>query len=403
MSQLPADSATVTLPRHPTLSIAYLERKTRSQFLDVCQGIDLKFTYDGQGALYQVFSSLRRNGRRYALLPAFHCPTVVEPAIRAGLTPRFYRINEDLSIDYRSFEDGLGQDVAAALVIGYFGFPPDVSTVVGQCHESGVVLIEDCAHSFLNANPTRLSGDRGDIAIYSFKKTVPSQVGGGIRRNSTSIILSTELNRPPFSDALKNIKRVLDDTFSYSTNTTIRKLGDCLARARRTLRHSQVTSDDTNRQAQVRKMHFDYPFRLAWANSKIPLYAMQILKMSALDRVITARRRNFQILQSRLRHIRQIQPVFSDLGESVCPWSFPVLIRNRSNYDLELQQLGVPLFTFGETLHSKLLDGKAASPDAIESARFLSSRILCFSIHQGISDEWQCKLADIIVEYFDQQ
>ena len=92
---------------------------------------------------------------------------------------------------------------------------------------------------------------------------------------------------------------------------------------------------------------------------------------------------------------------FKNLGESVCPWSFPVLLRNRSSHDHQLQSLGVPLFTFGETLHPKLLDGTAATSETIDSARFLSSRMLCFSIHQGISDDQQKKIADLIVEYFE--
>ena len=124
MGQIAADGTTIPTPRHPVFSIADLKGNSKSQFPRLCRGIDLTFTYDGQGALYQVFSALRRNGRRYALLPAFHCPTVVEPAIRAGLEPLFYGINEDLSIDCRSFEDGLSQSVAAAVVIGFFGFPP---------------------------------------------------------------------------------------------------------------------------------------------------------------------------------------------------------------------------------------------------------------------------------------
>ena len=76
-------------------------------------------------------------------------------------------------------------------------------------------------------------------------------------------------------------------------------------------------------------------------------------------------------------------------------------MRNRSRHDHELQSLGVPLFTFGETLHPRLLDGTAAAPDAIDTARLLSSRMLCFSIHQGISNNQQNSLADLIIEYFD--
>ena len=400
LSQLPADSATANLPRHPTLSLDYLEPKARSQFSGVCQGIDLKFTYDGQGALYQVFSSLRRNGRRYALLPAFHCPTVVEPAIRAGLTPRFYRINEDLSIDYRSFEDGLDRHVAAALIIDYFGFPSNVSLIKTQCEDCGVAVVEDCAHSFLHANPIRLAGDRGDLAIYSFKKIMPTQLGGGIRNNSDNIFLDHQLRRPPLFDSLKHLKLILDNSIAYSRSNRVKDFSNFLHRIRSIIRRKEL-AENSNRKSQPEDTRFDYPFHLHLANSAMPWYSKRILLMSDLDRVVRARRRNFRIFQAGISEIDQLSLPFAELNKSACPWAFPVLLEDRSHHDHQLQSLGVPLFTFGETLHPKLLDGTAANSEAIDSARFLSSRMLCFSIHQGISADLQPRLADMIVNHFD--
>ena len=52
--------------------------------------------------------------------------------------------------------------------------------------------------------------------------------------------------------------------------------------------------------------------------------------------------------------------------------------------DWQLKSRGVPLFTFGETLHPALTINSAASKAAVNDASYLSSNLLCYSIHQRI-------------------
>jgi len=64
-----------------------------------------------------------------------------------------------------------------------------------------------------------------------------------------------------------------------------------------------------------------------------------------------------------------------------------------------LQKLGVPLFTFGETLHPALTEVARKEVRMVDEAQFLSSRLLCLSLHQGLTTADLARQCDIINEF----
>lgn len=375
-----------------------LRRRPGRRFSSICQGIEIQYAYDGQSALFHVFRALRRHGRRYVLLPAFHCPTVVEPAIRAGLEPRFYLVNEDLSIDSEAISSELDQKTAAVVVISYFGFPGDLGSLQAHCAESGVALIEDCAHSFLSANPVGLTGDRGDFAIYSFKKVVPTFVGGGVRCNSDVFPMTVRLRRAPINESLKNAIRLFDEMVTNTKNQHIKSLRRGVSALKQLFRSSAGSKNDP--EISRESSEFDYPYQQRLVDSRVSWSAMQILRRYSLEHAVDSRRRNYRVIQSRLQETARIKSCLAPMGSRVCPWGFPVVVQGRARHDHKLEELGVPLFTFGETLHPRLTKGAAADAQTIDVARYLSSSLLCFSIHQGISGDRQVAITDTINGYF---
>lgn len=47
----------------------------------------LELTYNGRGALLRACAEIAGKGRRQILLPAFHCPSGITPALRARFLP----------------------------------------------------------------------------------------------------------------------------------------------------------------------------------------------------------------------------------------------------------------------------------------------------------------------------
>lgn len=391
----------LTVSSHPEVSFSDLGTLFHAQFSDLSNGLQIEYTYDGQAALFQLLSSLYSASRRYVLLPAFHCPTVVEPAIRAGLRPIFYRVMPNLSVDETDLLSKLDNNVAAVVVINYIGFTQSISNVSTACKDSGAKLIEDCAHSFLNADPVRLAGEIGDAAIFSFKKLAPTYVGGGIRLNDPSIKLQSKSRHPPLKDTVVNCKRLLDQAMRSLEPGRIRKAYERLDIWRVSLKPKRSHSALPIVQRNSLDTMFSYPFDRRLAVSGIPWYALHILRRADLTRIVDVRRRNYSELHSAISGCRLLEPALGPLASATCPWAYPVIAKNRPGIDQKLRRQGVPLFTFGETLHPVMLKIGAVDRNVLDSARYLSNNLLCLSIHQNISPRMQSSHIACIRRQFD--
>lgn len=108
-------------------------------------------------------------------------PTPVFSAVRAGCIPVYADIDmECLSISPKTLYPALDKNVGAVVMMhsgGLFNFNlPDLRLM---CREKGVLLIEDCAHSFGSRYWNLATGQMGDYGVYSFYATKPATTGEG--------------------------------------------------------------------------------------------------------------------------------------------------------------------------------------------------------------------------------
>ena len=391
------DKVQITTTSHPELRFSNIRGHTFSEFDNLSIGADLTYTYDGQGAIFQLLSHLKKGGRHYVVVPAFHCPTVVEPIVKNGLTPRYYRVRRDLSIDTNDFLSCLGDDVAAAIIINYFGFPTKIERLRDECQQNRTPLIEDCAHSFLTDEPLTLSGGRADYAIYSFKKIVPSYVGGAIRNNSAEFTVRPSPAAAPFRKSLKNVKRMLDQAVTQSNSTVLNQIQnrvDSTYQLIKSFGNSARMKSDDRELAPTN----NYPFDMGLSKSRIPWYALHILRAAPLRNIVNIRQRNFNLLRGNLSSIRQLELVKESEIASICPWALPIVVSQRSPLDRLLKSKGVPLFTFGETLHSSLSARSVVGKKTLTDAEYLSSHLLCLSIHQNVPRPYINSMSHVILD-----
>ena len=169
----------------------------------------LELTYNGRGALLRACMEIASRGKLKILLPAYHCPSGITPAIYAGLHPVFYRIRRDLSVDLDDLYAKVDTDTGAILVIHFFGIATDMRPL--QClRERGISLIEDWSHSFLHCSPLRLAGGQGDYCVYSFWKLAPSMIGGGLWRRHVEEECDLPMRAVPLRERLVHLKRMLE-------------------------------------------------------------------------------------------------------------------------------------------------------------------------------------------------
>lgn len=114
------------------------------------------------------------------LLPDLICRSVIAPLHDLGVAPRFYRLGTALHPDLDSAREFLSPRTKAFIGVNYFGLPFPIEPVRSFCREHGLWLIEDNAHGFLGTENDVALGQRGDLGIFSFRKTVPLLNGAAL-------------------------------------------------------------------------------------------------------------------------------------------------------------------------------------------------------------------------------
>ena len=384
-------------PPRPTPAVHacdFLRQADVGSWEAVCQSQAVELTYSGRAAIYQYLRWLRdsiprKSARQTILLPAFHCPNVVDPVVHAGFSPRFYAMRRDLQIDDEDLRNKLDDDIAAVLMIGYFGLHEIESGLIELAHDAGARVIADYSHSFLSASPLRLAlCPNADAITYSFWKFLPGQVGGGLVVNDPDRYdFHARFQRPRVRDVVMRHRNLLGELAELT------KIRERLPARRRMDRHlPSVNSGPAERKPASESYPYD-PRASSW---RMPIFARRILLCADLAAIAAARRRNYLALLAGLHTNPEMRPVFGRLPEHAVPWGLPVYMNRRSERDYLMRRQGVGVFTFGETLHPLLYEQHAEETAMIADATFLADNLLAFSIHQGLAADYFHRVAPII-------
>jgi perosamine synthetase len=366
---------------HPTLRFADVLRKPSAAGRAVLETPGLHLTYNGRAALYQLFRALREMRDGVVLVPAFHCPTVVDPALRAGFDVAFYRIREDLTVDVDDLAARATGRVAAVVAIHYVGFAADLVPLLALGRQRGFLLIEDWAHSFLRAAPAGPAGDSGDAIVYSFYKLVPTYAGGAFWIRSAAIPWRGSPRPLPPGRSIVIAKRLAEQAVGNSGSATLRGLFARLESARVALRRRQTARAVAG---DPPAEHDPYEFDSDLAGSEMPWLSRVILRACDPEAIVAARRRNYTAWNEGLVETPRIRKLRTVLPPDVCPWAYPVLLEDRSAHDHILRAQGVPLFTFGERLHPLFHERTAG---AFPEAETLSRNLLLLGVHQNLKSD----------------
>lgn len=347
-----------------------------------------RYTFHGRYAIYQALQAIRREGKIAVLVPAYHCPVVVEAVLKAGFEPRFYGLGPDLSPDPNDIRSKWDQDVAAIIAVNHFGFSFDINSIGPDLRRSAF-LIEDCSHSFLYCNPLRLSGGRGDASVYSFWKIVPSMVGGGLAVRNSELQLPASAGAVPLVESMRITKRLFEQAIdNLECNPAVRWLLS-LGEKRQALKPAasqrvQSAQNDSSGDEQIYQLDPVQTLNPALNMSPMPWLSRWVLAAADLPSIIESRRRNFMLYHNGIKESDRVRKIFQTLPEHVCPWVFPIIFegRRRESLDFMLRAEGVLLYTFGSTLHPTF--STCTEAGMVANARFLADNLVCLSVHQDI-------------------
>jgi perosamine synthetase len=273
-------------------------------------------TFMGRDALSLAVSCLGLKPDDTVLLPAYLCREVLRPFL--GKTRvMFYDVMPNLAADPADIRQIVAKNkVKVMMIINFFGFlQPYRKEIKEICSESGITLIEDCAHSLL----TEGSGDVGDISIYSFRKILPVPDGGGLSMNPSGNAPSPEFYPRLYSNVLSIL---------IITKALMDVKVDSLSRAGFADKKKDLLQDAPATPKCGRVLPLSSFTRNGMGNMVLP-------------EIFEKRRSDFTYWQDVAGKTDRITPVFPELPMGVCPLGYPVKLKDRDVLRARLQKEGI--------------------------------------------------------------
>jgi dTDP-4-amino-4,6-dideoxygalactose transaminase len=343
----------------------------------------LLLTFSGTAAIAQAFEALGLPRGATVLCPSFNCGHEIEPLVRLGLRVECYRVGPDLQADLGDIERRLGGGARALLITHYFGFAQPLADLRALCDRFGIYLVEDCAHGFLSDDASGMLGRTGDLAVYSFRKSLPVPNGGAVLANSDAVALPPRLRRPPrLTTWLKGLalarKGALDrarDRGAVVDILTLAALAPAVAGSELLERFYPGAAtacydpDDDD-------LGFDSSI-LGWG---IAPYSAGLLRRLDWRGIADRRRHNYRVLADGLRRMGA-EALLPDVEDYTCPLFLPLLVERRLEVFKYLIDRRIYSAVWWDQPHPAV--DWSEFPDAAE----LKQRVLALPVHQDVDDE----------------
>lgn len=272
------------------------------------------------------------------LVPAFHCPSMVAPVRAAGADAVLYAINEDLSPDAASLERLITSRTRALLVAHLLGRIVDLSGIKAMCEQRGIVLIEDCAHTFFGATAAGPVGSIGHYAVASPRKFFPIAEGGLLTSASRDL---GELSVPAasWSRTMQSALRMVDTAVAYGRLRGFAPMLGVAKALRSALRGKSVAPAPVVAQgedADPYNVELDVRQSVGVAGGA-GRYLFNI-------GLIEARRQNFARLVDGIRGAAAARVFDMPPVQTFVPYVVPLLLADPQRHFAQLKQLGVPMW-----------------------------------------------------------
>lgn len=376
----PAAYPAPRLPVKPVMSAATFRRGSGVHMPCVLDAGAARFVTSGRVAISLALREAGIGAGDVVLVPAYHCASMIEPVICAGATPLFYRINADTSINLDDVAAKLDGRVKMLMATNYFGFPQRLDQLRQFCDRHAILLLEDCAHSFLGSYAGRPLGSYGDYAIASSMKFFPIYEGGclisarhrleAVQLRSAGLAFETKV-------AFNSLEQGLDYGRLPLLGALIKlplRLKDALwqrIKARRPTSAPSLAPGSSDG---------GFGYDPAWMLTSSTRFSRLIMRVVSKRRMGELRRRNYLRIEQALTGLPGCRPLFARLPDGVCPWVFPLLTDAPEQVFHALKLAAVPVIRFGEYLWPGV--DASVCPNSVA----LSRRVQQFPCHQELSD-----------------
>lgn len=384
------------IPVSPVLSLAAIfaaDDAPVPALLDVGKPL---FLTAGRMAIAQALGLMGIAPGDKILMPAFHCPAMVDPLSMVGAEPVFYRLNPDLTIDLEDMAAKLDSRVRAVVAINYFGFPNRLVEIREFCDAQGLVFLEDCAHSLFGDYEGRPLGSFGHFAIASATKFFPVRDGGYLVSQAFPEKLALlDLNGQSMSTQLRQVIDTIEEATFYRRLPLFTPLF-ALAKPIKALLRRCIDLVRPKKDPEIRPVSMSSGLPGEFDPSSIDLRGTRISaaigRSASRQRVAARRRRHFETFLAAFSGHRGFRPLFEELPDSVVPFMFPLYVDDLETVFPQLEDLAIPMQRFGQFLWPDLDERRC------QVSMNYAQKLLQFPCHQELTDAEVRFIADSVLE-----
>jgi hypothetical protein len=283
---------------------------------EIFHGSSFTFYRLGRHALCAALAAINLKPKEKVLVPSFICKDLLAAIYYFEAEPIFYDVNINLEPINLHTKD----QSRAVIAVNYFGFAQDLGVFFEYATKNGSLLIEDNAHGFLSAdNQGEVLGCRGDVGIFSFRKTFQLPDGAGLVVNKAHSCVNSLPQQLTFDPAGLSVGYKVKKFF---TKIQIKTGINFLSWLRRAFRIFRVILTGY----KIPPLR-DVDQYLLPSNPN-PSYRMKDILFSENFDFETQRRRSLFFKSSDLLKKLRITPVFKDLGPNTCPYGYPFFAEN---------------------------------------------------------------------------
>jgi perosamine synthetase len=329
------------LPRGPVLDWCSFSNDRKIPHVPSIDDIrNAVMTTSGRAAIYQALLQLRLAPGSTVLVPTYHCPTIIAPAVLANLEVAYFGIRPDGLPNLKSIEAGMARKAKAMIVPHYFGLARSLAEVRDWCDQHRIALIEDCAHCYFGNAGERPVGTWGDFSTASLSKFFPIPEGG-VLASATTPITALRLSRQSFRPQIKAWVDVIEAAVTCGRLAGINGALAWLFQIKNALGHVDAGAGDVGALSTPGMMQVCEMGRISEAPTSASIALKTILPRG---QIIAKRRRNFAIYAKHFEDVHGAQPLFTRSGEAAVPYVFPLWVDEPDRVYQALRAQQMPVF-----------------------------------------------------------
>lgn len=308
--------------------------------------IGLRHFSRGRYALGEAYRLAGLDKQGALLAPAYHCVTMLDPALALGAEVRLYSLKSDLMPDRDSLDQICAQSdkpVKALLATHFFGFVRDFSWLKQWCDEKGIVLIEDCSHVlFVERYQASGAGLYGKFIASSPYKFFSCADGGLLYMPEASFVDGLSTKSAGFLAELRGVKSIIEKSRLPKISTDDIDLIDRQLESITATAPTPGSDQLTGRSAQSMQ------FSLASARMAPLRSSRWVVSHSSVKNNITRRQENYRRWVQALSDMHNCHGLYPEIPSNVVPYMFPLYLDTPMPHFYWLKQLGVPVWRWDE-------------------------------------------------------